>query len=79
MSPRRPLPFEWTESAGEDIEGIVDYLLGESLAFEAVGDYVKRIYKVPEYLATLPGAGKPGRVPNTREWLVVCAHLPRVA
>ena len=70
MSPRSPLPFEWTESAGEDIEGIADYLLGESLAFEAVEDYVKRIYKAPEHLATLPGAGKPGRVPNTREWLV---------
>lgn len=70
MSPRSPLPFEWTKSAGEDIEGIADYLLGESLAFEAVNDYVERIYKAPEHLATLPGAGKPGRMPNTREWLV---------
>lgn len=70
MSPRSPLSLEWTESAGEDIEGIADYLLDESLAFEAVEDYVKRIYKAPEHLAALPGAGKPGRVPNTKEWLV---------
>lgn len=70
MSPRNLLPIEWTESASEDLDGIADYLLGESLPFDAVEDYVKRIYKAPEHLATLPGAGKPGRVPNTREWLV---------
>ena len=70
MSPRNPLPFEWTEPAAEDVDGIIDYLLGESLPFDAVEDYVKRIYKAPEHLAMLPGAGKPGRVPNTREWRV---------
>ena len=70
MSPRKPLPFEWTEPAAQDIEGIADYLLGKSLPFEAVEDYVQRIYKAPEHLSTLPGAGKSGRVPNTREWLV---------
>ncbi len=70
MSPRKPLPIEWTESAWEDLDGISDYLLGEGVPFEAVEDYVKRIYKAPQHLATLPGAGKPGRVPNTREWLV---------
>ncbi len=70
MSPRNPLPIEWTISASEDMDGIADYLLGENLPFDAGEDYVKRIYNAPEHLTTLPGAGKPGRVPNTREWLV---------
>lgn len=70
MSPRNPLPIEWTESASEDMDGIADYLLGESLPFDTVEDYVKRIYNAPEHLTTLPGAGKPGRVFNSREWLV---------
>ena len=70
MSPRKPLLIKWTESAWEDLEGVSDYLLGESVPFNAVEDYVKRIFKAPEHLAALPGAGKPGRVPNTREWLV---------
>ena len=52
------------------MDGITDYLLGETMAFDAVEEYVRRIFKAPEYLATLPGAGKPGRMPNTREWLV---------
>ncbi len=70
MSPRKPLPIKWTESAWEDLDGISDYLLGEGVPFEAVEEYVKRIFKAPEHLATLPGAGKPGRMPGTREWLV---------
>lgn len=70
MSPRKPLPIKWTESAWEDLDGISDYLLGEGVPFEAVEEYVKRIFKAPERLATLPGAGKPGRMPDTREWLV---------
>ena len=70
MSPRSPLPIEWTETASADMGGIADYLLGEGLAFDTVEDYVTRLYKAPQHLVTLPGAGKPGRVPNTREWLV---------
>ena len=70
MSPHKSLPIRWTESAWADLDGITDYLLAEGVAFEAVEEYVKRIFKAPEYLATLPGAGKPGRMPNTREWLV---------
>jgi len=70
MSPRSPLPLEWAESAREDLEGIADYLIGESQPFEDVEGYVQRIYSAPAHLSTLPGAGKPGRVPNTREWLV---------
>lgn len=70
MSPRSPLTIQWTESAWEDLDGITDYLLAEGVAFEDAEDYVKHIFKAPDHLATLPGAGKPGRVPNTREWLV---------
>lgn len=70
MSLRKPLPVKWTESAWEDLDGISDYLLGEGVSFEAVEEYVKRIFKAPEHLTTLPGAGKPGRMPGTREWLV---------
>ena len=70
MSPRNPLPIKWTENTWEDLNGIADYLLGEGVVFEAVEEYVKRIFQAPEHLSTLPGAGKPGRVQNTREWRV---------
>ena len=70
MSPRSTLTIQWTEAAAKGMDGIADYLLGECLTFDAVEDYVKRIYNAPRHLATLPGAGKPGRVPNTREWLI---------
>ena len=70
MPLRSPLPIQWTESAWEDLDGISDYLLGEGLSFDAVEAYVKRIFKAPEHLATLPGAGKPGRMQGAREWLV---------
>jgi plasmid stabilization system protein ParE len=70
MPPRNPLPIEWTESASEDMDGIADYLLGEGLPFDIVEEYIKHIYKAPEHFAPLPGAGKPGRMPTTREWLV---------
>ena len=69
MSLRKSLPITWTESAWKDLDGITDYLLAEGMAFEAVEEYVKRIFQAPEYLTTFPGAGKPGRMPNTREWL----------
>ncbi len=58
------------ESARADMHGIADYLLAEGLAGDAVERYLARIFRAPEHLATLPGAGKPGRVQNTREWLV---------
>ncbi|WP_084457869.1 type II toxin-antitoxin system RelE/ParE family toxin [Desulfocurvus vexinensis] len=70
MSPRKALSIKWTASAWEDLDGITEYLLAQGVAFESVEAYVKRIFKGPEHLATLPGAGKPGRIPNTREWLV---------
>lgn len=70
MSPRNAMPIVWTESAAHDLEGIADYLLGEGAPFADVEEYVQRIYAAPKYLATLPGAGKPGRMPGTREWLV---------
>jgi len=70
MSPHESLPVKWTESAWADVDGITDYLLAEGMAFEAVEEYAQRIFKAPEYLAAFPGAGKPGRMPDTREWLV---------
>lgn len=70
MSPRKPLPIRWMDSASEDMDALADYLLGAGLSFDDVETYVKRIYNAPEHLATLPGAGKPGRMPHTREWLV---------
>jgi toxin ParE1/3/4 len=70
MSPRKPLPIVWTESAWEDLDGITDYLLAEGVPFDAVEEYAKRIFIAPEHLTMLPGAGKPGRLPGAREWLV---------
>lgn len=71
MSSRNPLPIEWTESSWKDLDGVTDYLRGEGVPFEDVEEYIKRIFKAPEHLSTLPGAGKPGKMPNTREWLVM--------
>jgi len=70
MSPRKPLFIQWTESAWADLDSITDYLLAEGLTLEAVEGYAKRIFMAPEHLAVFPGAGKPGRVPGTREWRV---------
>lgn len=70
MSPRDPLSIEWAQSAWEDLDGITDYLRDEGLAFEDVEEYVKRLYTAPAHLSRLLGAGKPGRMPSTREWLV---------
>lgn len=70
MSPPDPSPIKWTESAWEDLDGISEYLLGKGLALEAVEDFLRRIFKAPEDLAIFPGAGKPGRMPNTREWRI---------
>lgn len=70
MSPGKTLPIQWTESSWEDLDGISDYPLAEGVTFEAVEEYVQRIFNAPEHLSTLPGAGKPGRVQGTREWLV---------
>jgi plasmid stabilization system protein ParE len=70
MSLHNPLLIRWTESTWEDLDGITDYLLSKGVAFETVEEYAKRIFKAPAHLTTLPGAGKPGRMPNTREWLV---------
>jgi toxin ParE1/3/4 len=70
MSLRNPLSIEWTTSAWADLDGIADYLLSEDVSFEAVEAFIKRIFQAPEHLATLPGAGKPGRMPITREWRV---------
>lgn len=61
MSPRNPLPIEWTESSWEDLDGVSDYLLGEDVPFEDVEDYIKRIFRAPEHLSTLPGAGQAGK------------------
>ena len=70
MSPRKIFHIVWTESAAHDLEGIADYLLGEGVLFADAEEYVQRIYAAPKHLATLLGAGKPGRMPGTREWLV---------
>ena len=70
MSPHKSLPIKWTESAWEDMDGITDYLPAEGMAFEAVEEYARRIFKAPEHLAVFPGAGKPGRMPDTRELIV---------
>lgn len=70
MSPRNPLLIRWTESVWADVDGITDYLLAEGMAFVDVERFVQRIFAAPIHLATLPGAGKPGREPETREWRV---------
>jgi len=50
--------------------GIADYLLAQGVDVETMDNFLKRLFKAPEYLVAFPGAGKPGRVPNTREWRV---------
>ncbi len=70
MSPLDSSPVKWTESAWEDLNSIADYLLSEGVVYETANAFLKRIFKAPEHLAAFPGAGKPGRLPGTREWRV---------
>lgn len=70
MSRAKALCIQWTESAWTDLDTMTDYLFAEGMSFEDVEILVKCIFTAPVALATLPGAGKPGRMPSTREWRV---------
>jgi len=52
------------------VGGIADYLLAQGVDVETVDNFLKHLFNASEYLVVFPGAGKPGRASNTREWRV---------
>lgn len=62
--------IEWSEPATGDIDELADYLIAREGDFAIAERVIQRILKAPEHLAALPWAGKPGRLPETREWQV---------
>jgi plasmid stabilization system protein ParE len=64
----------WTETAWHDIDEITAYLFAHGEPFDRVNGIVQRIMKASGYLERFPDAGKPGRMPGTREWRV--DHMP---
>lgn len=70
MSSDLPLAINWTDLAWEDLDSIADYLFSSGESQDKIDALFNRIMDAPENLATLPGAGKPGRLHLTREWRV---------
>lgn len=62
--------IEWSEPANGDIDELADYLAAQEGNFAVAEVIIQRILKASEHLASLPWAGKPGRLPETREWQV---------
>ena len=68
------LEIKWTHSAGEDMDGIADYLLEQCEDMATVERLVQAIMQAPKQLALFPEAGKSGRLAGTREWRVPRTH-----
>lgn len=60
---------QWTRPAHRDLEAIGDYLARDAPA--AAARLVSRILSQVDRLATFPGIGRVGRVPDTRELVIV--------
>jgi toxin ParE1/3/4 len=58
----------WRPSAAAQYTQALDYIAERNEA--AAKHLEERIIKSMKVLETAPGAGRPGRVPNTREWVV---------
>ena len=59
----------FAEPAARDLEDIIDYIaLDSPTAAESV---YRAIVAAAEHLCDFPEAGRPGRLPRTREWTVV--------
>ena len=68
------MELRWTEAAAEDLERIADYLF-ESTPLHAAR-IVRAIYDSPRQLLAFPALGRPGKVEDTREF--VLTPLPYV-
>ncbi|CAK7069201.1 MAG: hypothetical protein DELT_01803 [Desulfovibrio sp.] len=62
--------IEWTDPAWDDVDEISNYLIEQEEDFHTAGEMISRILQAPEQLSSLPWSGKPGRVPETREFRV---------
>ena len=59
----------FAEPAARDLEDIIDYIALDSPA--AAETVYRAIVAATERLCEFPEAGRPGRLPRTREWTVV--------
>ena len=66
MNPR------WLLVASTDLEHLYDYISEDNP--EAAAKEVQKVLDAVERLAEMPGLGRPGRVPDTRE-LVVSSYI----
>jgi len=62
----------WLSVASADLEHLYDYIAQENPG--AATNEVKKVLDAVEKLAKMPGMGRPGRVPDTRE-LVVSMYI----
>jgi toxin ParE1/3/4 len=60
---------KWTEKALADLSAILDYLIESGPA--VVESQLEIITRATSGLATFPAMGRPGRVPGTRELVVL--------
>jgi toxin ParE1/3/4 len=59
----------FAEPAASDLEDIIDYIASDSPS--AAENVYRAIVAAAERLCDFPEAGRPGRLPRTREWTVV--------
>ena len=60
----------WTRKASRHLRAAYDYWARESSP-AAADTMLERIFSAVELLERFPSAGRPGRIPNTREFVVV--------
>jgi len=60
----------WTRKASRHLRAAYDYWARESSP-AAADTMLERIFSAVELLERFPSAGHPGRIPNTREFVVV--------
>ena len=60
--------IRWVRLAWVDLEEAVGYIARDNP--EAARNMAKRIWEAARLLAEHPGAGRPGRVPGTRELVI---------
>ena len=62
------LKVRWTPSAAKDLKEITRYIRRDNPA--AASAVAKVLYREAEGLNILPGRGRPGQIPETRELIV---------
>lgn len=69
-----PIQVRWTEPAARDLEEISEYIRRDRPA--AAGKVAQSLFEAADSLSLLPGRGRNGRIPGTRE--LVVSGLPYI-